>query len=92
MLVDVTADWCVTCKYNERFILESYDVKRAMEKRGVVLMRADWTNRDEPIRQYLSKHGRSGIPFYAYYEPGHDPVLLSEFLTKRQVLDALGEQ
>jgi len=92
VLVDVTADWCVTCKYNERFILGSYDVKRVMEKKGIVLMRADWTNRNETIRLYLAKYGRSGIPFYAYYEPGHDPVLLSEFLTKPQVLNALGEK
>ncbi len=50
VLVDVTADWCVTCKYNERFVLNSYDVKRVLEKRGVIVMRADWTNHNEVIR------------------------------------------
>jgi len=89
VLVDVTADWCVTCKYNERFILRSADVKAALQQKNVVLMRADWTKHDETIRQYLAKFGRSGIPFCAIYEPGKAPVALSEFLTKKQVLDVL---
>jgi thiol:disulfide interchange protein len=91
VFVDVTADWCVTCKYNERFVLNSSDVKRAFERRGIVILRADWTNRDETIRQYLAKFGRSGIPFYAFYEPGKEPVALSEFLTARKVLDVLNK-
>jgi suppressor for copper-sensitivity B len=92
VLVDVTADWCVTCKYNERFILRSSEVKRALSRGNVVILRADWTSRDEAIRRYLAKFGRSGIPFYAYYAPGKDPVTLSEFLTKKQVLDVLDKK
>jgi len=89
VLVDVTADWCVTCKYNERFVLGSGDVKAVLQKKNVLIMRADWTRRDETIRQYLAEFGRSGVPFYAFYEPGKAPVTLSEFLTKGQVLDVL---
>lgn len=89
VFVDVTADWCVTCKYNERFVLSDAKVKAELEKRGVVLMRADWTNRDEAIAAYLARHGRAGIPFYAYYPTGKEPVVLSEFLTVKQVLKAL---
>jgi suppressor for copper-sensitivity B len=89
VFVDVTADWCVTCKYNERFVLGSGDVKAALQKKNAVVMRADWTRRDETIRQYLATFGRSGIPFYAFYEPGKVPVTLSEFLTKQQALDVL---
>jgi suppressor for copper-sensitivity B len=89
VLVDITADWCVTCKYNERFVLSSSEVRRALDARGVIVMRGDWTKRDETIRQYLAKFGKSGIPFYALYRPGQAPVTLSEFLTKGQVLDVL---
>jgi len=89
VLVDVTADWCVTCKYNERFILGSSEVRRALDRKNVIILKADWTSRNEPIRQYLAKFGRSGIPFYAYYQLGQDPKTLSEFLTKKQVLDVL---
>ncbi len=86
VFVDVTADWCVTCKYNERFVLSDPDVVAEFKKRDVVMMRADWTNQDPAIGRYLMSSGRAGIPFYALYYPYRDPVLLSEFLTKKQVL------
>ncbi len=89
VLVDVTADWCVTCKYNERFVLADARVMSEFAKRRVVLMKADWTNRDPAIGRYLMKYGRAGIPFYALYRPGGEPILLSEFLTVSQVLEAL---
>ncbi len=89
VLVDVTADWCVTCKYNERFVLASPAVTAEFKRRGMVLMRADWTNRNDEVASYLKKHGRVGIPFYAVYLPGRKPVVLSEFLTQTKVLEAL---
>jgi len=55
----------------------------------VVAMKADWTNRDDAIGQYLADHGRYGIPFYALYRPGVEPHVFSELLTKQDVLDAL---
>jgi thiol:disulfide interchange protein len=89
VFVDVTADWCVTCKYNERFVLSDPRVMKEFEKQNMVLMKADWTNRDAIIAAYLMRHGRAGIPFYAYYRPGKPAVLLSEFLTVNQVLKTL---
>lgn len=89
VLVDVTADWCVTCKYNETFVLHSWTVKKELQNRNIVVMTADWTNHNETIRRYLAKFGRSGIPFYAFYQPGRDPVVLSEFLTVKKVLTAI---
>ncbi len=55
------------------------------------MMRADWTNRDASIGQYLAKNGRAGIPFYALYSLGKPPVVFSELLTKRKVLRTLNE-
>ena len=92
VFVDVTADWCFTCKYNERVALRSSDVLKAFRDQGIVLMRADWTTRNAVIGDYLKKFGRAGIPFYALYRPGRDPVVLSEFLTPGKVLKALQSQ
>jgi thiol:disulfide interchange protein len=89
VFVDVTADWCVTCKYNERFVMNDSDVRQAFEKRHLVMMQADWTSHDATITAYLKEYGRAGIPFYALYRPGYPPVLLSEFLTKSKVLKEL---
>jgi thiol:disulfide interchange protein len=92
VFVDVTADWCVTCKYNERFVLSDSDVVKVFQDQGIVMMQADWTSRDAAVTAFLQKHRRAGVPFYALYRPGQPPKLLSEFLTKRQVLDALGRK
>lgn len=89
VFVDVTADWCFTCKVNEKAVLQSGEIMRVLKDQGIVLMRADWTNHNTTIADYLKKQGRAGIPFYALYRPGRPPVLLSEFLTKTKVLDAL---
>jgi thiol:disulfide interchange protein len=79
----------VTCKYNERFVLKDPDVVRAFKDGGFTMMQADWTRHDAAITAFLQKYGRAGIPFYAVYRPGRPPVLLSEFLTKAKVFEAL---
>ncbi len=89
VFVDVTADWCVTCKYNERFVLSDAEVVSEFNRRGVVMMKGDWTNGNPVIAAYLMKNGRAGIPFYALYYPHKPPVTLSEFLTKQKVLREL---
>jgi thiol:disulfide interchange protein len=89
VFVDVTAEWCLTCKVNERFVLQDPEVVAEFKKRGVVMMLADWTNQDTGIGRYLAKHGRAGIPFYALYRPGREPVLFSELLRKKHVLREL---
>jgi suppressor for copper-sensitivity B len=89
VFVDVSADWCFTCKVNEATVLETPAVAEAFAQQDVVLMKADWTNRNETIARYMQTFGRFGIPFYVYYAPGKSPLLLSELLTKRKVLDAL---
>ncbi len=89
VFVDVTAEWCFTCKVNEKAVLQSDDVVSAFKKKEIVAMRADWTTPNAAIADYLKKFGRAGIPFYAYYQPGKGPAILSEFLTKRAVLEVL---
>ncbi len=89
VFVDVTADWCFTCKVNERLVLETPEIAAAFEQHGVVAMKADWTNRDEIIGDFLADHGRYGVPFYLLYRPNAAPHLFSEVLTKNAVLTAL---
>jgi suppressor for copper-sensitivity B len=91
VFVDVTADWCFTCKVNERLVLDTPEVARAFQDHGVVPMRADWTNRDDRIGAFLAEHGRYGIPFYLLYRPGKDPHVFSE-LPSRDALVATVRQ
>jgi suppressor for copper-sensitivity B len=91
VFVDVTADWCFTCKVNEKLILNSPEVAGTFEEHGVLPMKADWTNRNDEIGNFLAEHGRYGIPFYVLYRPGQEPHVFSELLTKETVLAAVQE-
>ncbi|MCC2973641.1 protein-disulfide reductase DsbD [Massilia sp. IC2-476] len=90
VFVDFTAAWCVTCQYNKRTALADPAVMEDFKARGVVLMRADWTRRDETITQALKELGRSGVPVYALYrKDAAQPTLLSELLSVDEVRQAL---
>jgi suppressor for copper-sensitivity B len=89
VFLDVTADWCVTCKVNERLVLETPEIRGAFRDFDVVPMKADWTNRDDGIARFLAEHGRYGIPFYLLYRPGLPPHVFGELITKQGVLDVL---
>ena len=89
VFVDFTAAWCVTCQVNKRTTLSNAEVLAAFAQHQVQLLRADWTRQDPAITQALQSLGRSGVPVYVLYLPGKQPVVLSELLSKSEVLDAL---
>jgi suppressor for copper-sensitivity B len=90
VFVNVTADWCLTCRVNERFVLGQDAVRAHLESTDVVAMQADWTRPDEDIARFLARYGRYGIPFDVVYGPGSpDGHVLAELLTKDEVLSAI---
>ena len=90
VIVDVTANWCITCLANKTLVLDRPEMKQAFETGEVVTMRADWTRPDEAISRYLAKFGRYGIPFNVVYGPkAPEGILLPELLSRDAVLDAL---
>jgi thiol:disulfide interchange protein len=90
VFVDFTAAWCLTCKFNEKAVLENSDVRAAFERHGVVKLKADWTNGDPVITKLLQQFGRPGVPLYVLY-PGksQEPIVFPELLTKNILLDKL---
>jgi suppressor for copper-sensitivity B len=90
VFVDVTADWCLTCKLNERFAIDTPAVRRRLAAKGVIAMRADWTRPSDRIERYLQGFGRYGIPFNAVYGPTvPQGRALPELLTPDAVASAL---
>ncbi|MTJ04203.1 MAG: copper-binding protein [Sediminimonas qiaohouensis] len=90
VFVDVTADWCLTCKANKALVLDRAPVAGALRGENVVPLRADWTRPDESISRYLASFDRYGIPFNAVYGPGApEGIALPEILNAQTVLDAL---
>lgn len=92
VFLDFTADWCITCKFNEKTAINTTAVRRAFERLGIVPMKADWTNANPEITRKLAQFGRVGVPFYVFYAPGRQnaPVILPELLTEQIVLRSIG--
>jgi len=67
VVVDVTADWCLTCKYNKLMVWDRRKVVDLLIKEGLVAMRADITKQDKIVEGYLQEHGIYGIPFNVVY-------------------------
>ncbi len=93
VFVYFTADWCMTCKVNEKGVLTDDRVAPELERLGYDVYRGDWTRRDETIRAALAELGKAGVPVYALYSPDAParPQLLPEILTVDTLIDALRE-
>ncbi len=91
VFIDFTAAWCLSCQVNERAVLESGAVERALGKNRMQLLKADWTQYDPMITKQLASLGRSGVPTYVIYPPGaiSNPDVLPEVLTEQVVLKAI---
>lgn len=86
-----TADWCLTCKLNERMAVDTEATRALLADGGFVTLRGDWTQRDEAIRRELARHGKAGVPLYLVYAPGapNEPRVLPELLTQERLSEAL---
>jgi thiol:disulfide interchange protein DsbD len=90
VFVDMTADWCVTCKANEKAVLARAPFRDAMRAADAVFMQGDWTSVDPRITEFLQAHGAVGVPFYIVYPAGGgDGEVLPTVLTDGIVVDAL---
>jgi suppressor for copper-sensitivity B len=90
VLVDVTAEWCLTCKLNKAVVFDRGPVQARLAAPGIVAMRADWTRPDSTISAYLASFERFGIPFDAVYGPAAPAgIALPEILSDAAVLAAL---
>lgn len=67
VLIDLTADWCLTCLANERVTLSKTEVEAVFDENKVATLKGDWTNRDPEISALLAEYGRSGVPLYLWY-------------------------
>ncbi len=91
VFVDFTADWCVSCKVNEKAVLDSEPVKKALHEQNVVFLTADFTAKSDDIEKLLKQFNAPSVPLYIIYPAGKPdaPVKLPYLLTKQTVLDAL---
>jgi len=89
VFVDFTADWCLTCKVNEKLALRSDKVQKAFAAHDVAYMVGDWTRTDPEITKVLQRYGRSGVPLYLISVNGGEPQVLPQLLTPDMVANAV---
>lgn len=96
VFVDVTADWCITCKANKIGVVLQDPVYSKLQAENMVTMKGDWTVRSEKVTNYLQQHGRFGVPFNIVYGPQAPngiplPVILTDDAVMNAIKRASGE-
>lgn len=92
ILVDITADWCITCKFNKLRILKSKEIIDKLKSGEIIGLRGDLTSPNERIMDYMKKFNRFAIPFNVVYGPNaKEGILTSELLSKEELLNAIDQ-
>lgn len=82
VFVYFTADWCLTCKVNEKVAIDTDATRKSFANRKVAVLVGDWTNGDPVMGRFIEAHNRAGVPLYLYYAPGAaEPQVLPQVLT-----------
>ena len=93
VFVDFTADWCITCKVNERVTFHNQEVIDYIQTNSLVMVKGDWTRRDPAITAILSRYNRIGVPLYLFFKPGSETAhVLPEVLTPNIFTSELNSQ
>ena len=91
IFINFTADWCITCKVNESIALDQKEVKKLLDEKKIVYLKADWTKKDTEIASILTEYGRTGVPLYLLFPPVGEAIILPELLTEDLLLDFLNK-
>lgn len=90
IFVDFTAAWCVTCKVNEKVVLNKTKTQKLFKDTNTAFLIADWTNKDDVIAAELAKYGRAGVPLYLVYSNNSvSPAILPQVLNYDVIKDAI---
>jgi thiol:disulfide interchange protein DsbD len=87
VFINLTADWCVTCKVNERLVFDSPLVQDKLASEEVAAFVGDWTRGDSEITSFMAKFGRNSVPVYLLFKPGsNEPTILPQILSAQSFL------
>ena len=90
VFVNMTADWCVSCKVNEKAVFARDGFRRALAAANAAYMVGDYTDVDPTITAFLERHHAVGVPLYVVYpRSGGEGEVLPTLLTPALVEDAL---
>lgn len=85
VFMDFTAEWCLTCKVNKKLVLETSDFEKLAQEKGLTLVRADWTRRDDNITKFLQNYKIVGVPAYFIQKPDGTIIPLGETISIKKI-------
>ncbi|OQX30100.1 MAG: hypothetical protein B0D92_00240 [Spirochaeta sp. LUC14_002_19_P3] len=86
VFLEFTADWCTTCKVNQR-VLKSSTIRNLIASNNIVHIKADLTAYDETLTRWLARFGRAGVPLYVLFRPGEEPYIFPELITVNMLVE-----
>ncbi|AFC86167.1 thiol:disulfide interchange protein [Frateuria aurantia DSM 6220] len=92
VFVDMTADWCITCKANEHVVLAAPAFRELMRQSGAVYMKGDWTDVDPAISRFLEHYHSPGVPLYVVFGPRRKDGVVLPTVLNMSVLAAAFKQ
>lgn len=92
VFIDVTAEWCVTCKANKYNVLLRDEIQQTLSEPDVVALRGDWTKPSPEITAFLQQRGQVAVPFNQIYGPNlAEGKILSTILDRESLLSIMKE-
>jgi thiol:disulfide interchange protein DsbD len=90
VFIDMTADWCITCKVNENAVFATEEFRELLKRTNTVYMIGDWTDEDPAISAFLDQYHSPGVPLYVVYPAGGGegrklPQLLTQAIMREQL-------
>lgn len=89
VFIDFTAKWCLTCKVNEKLVLETSGFRELVKEKNIKLLLGDWTKYDPKIGSFLKKHNLVGVPAYFIQRPNGELIKLGETITLSKIRNNL---
>jgi thiol:disulfide interchange protein len=91
VLVDFTADWCLTCKTLEALVLNTAETRKLVEANQIVTLQADWTDGSPEITKMLEALGSAQVPVVAIFPAGrpNEPIVFRGAYTMQGLHDAI---
>jgi thiol:disulfide interchange protein len=89
VFIDFTAAWCLTCKVNKKLVLDTEAFKKLATEKNIVLLRGDWTQRDDVITNFLKSYNIVGVPAYFIQKPDGEVISLGETISIGKIKDLI---
>ena len=89
VILNITADWCLSCKYN-KLKFESNQIQTKINENNVKFIEIDITKKNDKAIDFIRRHSRVGIPFTIVFGPKNKSgIVLSEIPTVSEIIKTI---